>query len=200
MSKNSLTFRASQHIKEFRLNNSTGKKMSQEEAAEALGISVSSLKRFENGSHAPSARAAKVMQSFTGIIYPYWKGETDCKTWEAYKHERIVAAQADKKDKEYRKTLQEEINRRETLFASCGYRYTYLTSAQVDFAGIDPANEYSDATEQHCIASFQNLSQKTYLSTNELEALITELRETIAFTCFKKGRNAKTDITSLSTK
>lgn len=187
MSKTISSNRVKIHIKEFINNNSHTNKMTQEQAAEALNISISSLKRCLNGA-IPTESTAKEMERATGIIYSYWQGKTDCKTLKEYELEKRIVDKWDKEQIELKKIISEKEQRYKTLFSMCGYQYKYLTPGEVDF-GTLTNSEYSDATDQHCISSFQHPDQRTYLSTEELELLISRLKETIDFVCYKKERD-----------
>lgn len=83
------------------------------------------------------------------------------------------------------------------FFFTCGYDYKYLEGAEYDFASVssnpDETLIYA-STHPHQLTSFSEPDTHYYFDSQELEALITELRETIAFTCFKKNRTRKNDM------
>ena len=172
MSKKNLTPNVSEHIKQFRIDKGNGKRLTQKEAAKLLGISVPSLKRYEHGISCPTDSTAKVMQGYTGIIYPYWTGITDCKDWESYKEERIANAQKDREDEERKKALREEGYRKKMLFEVCGYKYS--------------VTDGNTASSKHYIANFEDLSKKTCFSDDEFNTLLSDIRSLIEFKCFKK--------------
>lgn len=175
----------SEHIKQFMFKTPTRKKLTQQEAADALGISVATLKRYIACETIPSENYAKAMETATGIIYPYWMGETECKTWIEYYTE------IEKCESEGMEKYDREIEQRQIMFYNCGYRYELLHDAVHDFAecGSD-----SDSTiiyqsyHPHQLTSFQEPDKHYYFNQEELDALINQLKDTIAFACFKKER------------
>lgn len=192
MSENNLTTRVSEHIKQFRNNTKTGKKMSQESAAEALGVSLATLKRYENGETIPSEKRASEMEKCTGIIYPYWMGETECKTWKEFWEEderRRFAGM-----EEHEKMIEADREQKRILFSRCGYQYKYLEGAPYDFASLLPDTDKDKesllykACHPHELTDFNIPDKHYYFDQSELEALISNLQDVIAFACFKKEK------------
>lgn len=102
-----------------------------------------------------------------------------------------------KAEAELLETQQMHVKMTHDFFFTCGYDYKYLEGAEYDFASVssnpDETLIYA-STHPHQLTSFSEPDTHYYFDSQELEALITELRETIAFTCFKKNRTRKNDM------
>lgn len=188
----------SEHIKQFISKTPTRKKLTQKEAAEALGISLATLKRYIICEKTPSKNYAKAMETATGIIYPYWMGETECKTWIEYyaeiekcEYEGMV---------EYEQEIAEEVERRRILFSRLGYRYESLeddnklmtalflpvSTQKITYAD---AQQYYIAAHPHKLTSLYAPEKSYYFDQKELNDLLNQLGDIIAFACFKKDSN-----------
>lgn len=114
----------------------------------------------------------------TGIIKEYWMGITEQKTEVGYREEMFKEAQLKSKigqlesiqDTQY----DNEIAMYSNLFKSLGYTYECPDCCR--YEGF-PHILTNDATHA-----------KTELTTTEINQLIQNLKETIAFACFKKGQ------------
>lgn len=184
--KNSII--AGKHIKAYRKSQN----WSQEKCAEEWGTSEATIRRYEANIkiapgqkqefHPVSERTAKKIEEKTGIIYPYWMGETECKTWgEEIEWQEWIA-----EDPEIA-----ELEQRRIMFYECGYHYELLHDAAHDFSECSPVPD-SDIVYQsyhpHQLTSFQEPDKHYYFNQEELDALINQLKDTIAFACFKKER------------
>lgn len=207
---------AGERIKAFRI----ARGWTQEKCAEEWGFGDEiSIRRFEGNAKDPkpgkvyypvSKNSALKIQDKTGIHFKYWMGEAPTQTAADYlewQREQCDLAQHEnaslEAEAELRETEQMHIKMMHDFFFMCGYDYQYLEGAKYDFASVsqNPGEELIYAsTHRHRLTSFNEPDKHYYFNKTELEALITELRETIAFTCFKKDRNIQTDITSSVTK
>lgn len=180
---------ASEHIKQFRFNTPARKKMTQQEAANALGISLPTLKRYEKGETTPSESYAKGMEKETGIIYKYWMGETECKTWNEYYTEIEKCELQGMGD--YIKEKSEELEQRRILFNKCGYHYKFLEGAIYDFSECSSPSDSTmiyQSYHPHQLTSFEEPDKHYYFNQTELDALISQMKDMIVLACFKKDR------------
>lgn len=189
MKEKNTTQRVSEHIKQFRNKNSTRKKLTQQEAADALGISLPTLKRYEKGETAPSESYARDMEKETGIIYKYWMGETECKSWNEYYAE--IEKTESQGANDYIKAKSEELEQRRILFNRCGYHYKFLDGTVYDFAECSPTPDSSiiyHSYHPHQLTSFEEPDKHYYFNQEELDDLISQMKDMIVLACFKKER------------
>lgn len=121
-----------------------------------------------------------------GGICDYWLGLTECQTWEEYDVFAETQAIQEESEKERIKSNMREQWR--TIFYQLGYNYKYLGgTAEYDFA---PEGSYLALHPQHLhqLTSFQEPSKHYHFNQEELDALISQLKDAIAFACFKKER------------
>ena len=186
--KNSII--AGEHVKTYR----ESQNWTQAKCAEEWGVEEITIRRYEGnakialGQHRKyypiSKSRAKEIERKTGIIYIYWMGETECKTWkEEFERCENIDFGDDPKWK--------EVEQRQIMFYNCGYRYELLHDAAHDFSECSPVPD-SDIVYQsyhpHQLTSFQEPDKHYYFNQEELDALINQLKDTIAFACFKKER------------
>lgn len=114
----------------------------------------------------------------TGIIKEYWLGITEQKTEVDYREEIFKEAQLKAKIKQLEAHQDAQYNNviaiHTNLFKSLGYTYECPDCCR--YEGF-PHILTNDATHA-----------KTELTTTEINQLIQNLKETIAFACFKKGQ------------
>lgn len=114
----------------------------------------------------------------TGIIKEYWMGITEQKNRVDYQKELFKNARVDALflafETKHETQYKAEIDRRTSLFASLGYNYKCPDCCRYEgFPHILTNSETSETTE---------------LDDIELDQLLQNLKDTIAFACFKKER------------
>ena len=112
----------------------------------------------------------------TGIIKEYWMGITEQQTEVGYREELFKEAQLNAKIKqlEFQQDAQYNavIDMHTQLFKFLGYTYE-----------CPDCCKYEDFP---CILTNDTTNEKTELTTAEVEQLLQNLKDTIAFACFKK--------------
>lgn len=149
--------------------------------AESIGISEATIRNYAHQRSAMDSSVARLFQEYTGIIWPYWIGETDCRTWEEHQIEQFEAA-----SEAYAEMQEEELQRIEqykALFTVCGFQYENLA--------LSPAYEFDpQAAAPHCIIGKNTPALSVKLNDTELNSLVDRLRAAIELECFLKSKQA----------
>lgn len=118
------------------------------------------------------------MAKSTGIIKEYWMGITEQKNEADYREEKYKEFNLNKrvKELELRQDSQysDEIDRYTNLFKSLGYTYECPDSCR--YQGFP-----------HILTN-NTSNEKTEFTTDEINQLLQDLKNTVAFVCFKKDR------------
>lgn len=186
---------AGKHIKAYRKLHD----WSQIKCAEEWGVEEITIRRYEGNAkltlgqqrtcYPVSEIRAKKIEAKTGIIYPYWMGETECKTWNEY-YAEIEKSESQSVD-DYIKAKSEELEQRRILFNRCGYHYKFLEGAVYDFAECSTTSDSSmiyQSYHPHQLTSFEEPDKHYYFNQEELNALISQMKDMIVLACFKKER------------
>lgn len=146
----------------------------------ALGFHRHTITKLLNGETQEnySEETFHRMAKNTGIIKEYWMGITEQKTEVDYREEKFKEAQLKSKinQLELRQDSQysDEIDRYTNLFKSLGYTYECPDSCR--YQGFP-----------HILTN-NTTNEKTEFTTDEINQLLQELKNTVAFVCFKKDR------------
>lgn len=186
---------AGKHIKAYR----TSHNWTQVKCAEEWEIEEITVRRYEGNAklvlgqqrtcYPVSKTRAKKIAAKTGIIYPYWMGETECKTWNEYYAEIEQSESQDMAD--YIKEKSEELEQRRILFNKCGYHYKFLEGAIYDFSECSSPSDSTmiyQSYHPHQLTSFEEPDKHYYFNQTELDALISQMKDMIVLACFKKNR------------
>lgn len=181
---------SSRHIKDFRKNDI---KLTQSELSERLGFDFQAVGRYERMECSVSDRAANAFTRLSGYIKEYWLGETECKTEEEYDIWCYNAAEDDYYQEI--KRIERKNERIANLLSLCGFGYDNLSDGKYDFVEItgtsELKNEISLALENHTPHKVSDQSKQlftnpVYLTDDELDTLVVEIRNTVGFFCYKK--------------
>lgn len=142
-----------------------------------LDLSEATIRNYVHLRSTMDGKAARLFQKLTGTIWPYWTGDTDCKSWDEYdiKQEMIL----DEALNEYEREQQAKEESYKALFTLCGFIYSKLSGAEYEF---NPT-----ATCPHRIKE-TTTGITAMLNDSELQALIVRLRSTIQLECFIKSK------------
>ena len=138
--------------------------------ADYLGLSSSStLRNYARSRSLMRSDIAKIFETRTNIIGPYWMGETDCTTWEQYSLEQFEKAV----DKHERIQEQEQIiiEKRKVFFSLIGFQY-----------------RASDSITMQRITSNSTPSLSARFTDDELKDLFSRIQEVIELEVFKKSK------------
>lgn len=148
--------------------------------ADRVGLSEATIRNYVHKRSAMDSRVARLFQNQTGVIWPYWLGETDCTSWEEYQNEQsdIEAAVLSEIEKEEQKKK----DHYSALFSLCDFQYSNLEyTPEYEFNTESPGPHRITDTETGITAT---------LSDSELQTLIDRLRSTIQVECFIKSKQA----------
>ena len=146
----------------------------------ALGLHRHTITKLLKGEDQKnySEKTFQDIAKITGIIKEYWLGKTEQKTEVDYRKEKFKEAQLTSKisqleliqDSQY----SDEIDRYTNLFKSLGYTYECPDSCR--YQGFP-----------HILTN-NTTNEKTEFTTDEINQLLQDLKNTVAFACFKKER------------
>lgn len=160
----------------------------QENLAEELGISVATIRNYEYGIYpVPKEYIRKLSELSKGdFCEEYLSGETEIKTQAAYNKFCDENEWWPDPDEDNRTHSLKEKRIRKILFAACGYRYIGEGMAEYDFMEIIQGTE--SPKESNMLEPMDGSSPVMYFTDDEINSLITELKDHISFTCYKKGK------------
>lgn len=157
--------------------NTTYKKL-----ADSLGIAESSVRNYASGRRTMRYDAARLFEAKTGIIYLYWTGETDCKTWSDYQSEQEKAESEGQAAYFADERRQEE--QLKTLFSRCGFEYENLSRI--------PGFDFSkDAAWPNKLTSIGSPTISACFTDEELESIFSRLHDVVELECFKKSADGR---------
>lgn len=164
-------------------------KYTQEKLAEELDISVATMRNYEYGIYpVPEKYISQLSIMSNGdFCEAYLSGESNLKTNAEYHRYWNENDYWPDPDAEARAEMLIEKEKVKALFLACGYNYIAEGMAAFDFLGID--STYTESPkEANRLEPVDASSPATYFSDDEMDSLIAELKEHIAFTCYKKRR------------
>lgn len=145
-----------------------------------LGVSDKSISKYRNGMvELPYEYAEKLCAAY-GCVPEYWTGAVDVKTIEELEQ---LSENATDSGEAYRHDLQQK---RADFFATCGFTYECSGMAQFDFLGVAPGTVTPAGNHR---LTEKNGTFTADFTDEELEELERNLRDQIAFTCFKKSHS-----------
>lgn len=157
--------------------------------AKELHINDSTLRNYMKGRKGLDPDVAAELERKFGKIALYWSGQTDTTTWAAYYREQaqIEGAAAE----EYAAMVSAEIKELSNFFSYLGYNYQNVSgSAEYDFAVFLSQSPYKNICGPHCISdSKAEAGTPVYLSQEDLDTLLAQLRDTIGYFCYKKSNS-----------
>lgn len=167
--------------------------LTQKKLATFLDRDISVIRGYESGSGIPDEIATK-LEALTGIIKEYWLGATEKTTLDEYQEEiaernrRFFAVDG----------LESRVSSldaaRKTFFEVCGYSYEHLHTGFVEFARVimPPSEETEKADPSAGRYYLTSLSypdiDEVEFTPEEMDALIRQVKDIIAFECSKKQR------------
>lgn len=169
-----------------------GKKLTQAQLAERIGVDVETIKRYEKNGlpESPGVRNTKAEQlaQIFGVVPEYIKGETDISDPLLYysqleqdRDEAMSAYYADEKAR---------IARYKNLFEMCGFTYEYIgNTAGYDFQ--DSGRGVHHYEGPHKIRDKNKTLRTLYLTDGELSDLLAQLEEHTLFECFCISRRRR---------
>ena len=158
-----------------------GKCMSQSDLANALHLSVMTIKRYENNNPMLGESTLSHFAAFFNTTVAYLTGATDIKDPLLY-----YKTLDDEALSEYMLAEHAETERIKNLFAMCGYQYKNIShTACYEFDGIAAPKRYNGP---HELTDPKGINETIYLSDEELENLKHQLYDTIAFECYRIRR------------
>ena len=157
-------------------------KISYKTLADRLDLSEATIRNYAHLRSTMDSKAARLFQKLTGTIWPYWTGDTDCKSWDEYDIEQEMIL--DEALNEYEREQQAKEESCKSLFTLCGFIYSKLSGTAGAEYELNP-----NATGPHRIKDNTTGITAT-LNDSELQALIDRLRSTIQLECFIKSKQA----------
>lgn len=150
--------------------------------AENIGVAEATVRNYVHLRSTMNREIAHSFQQYTGIIWQYWIGETDCKTLEEYQIEQFEAAS------EAYNEIQEDERRRiglyRAIFDSCGFQYENVS--------YTPAYEFNPEAEgSHRITNRDAPKITAVFSDSEINDLFSRLHDMIEFECYKKSNRER---------
>lgn len=148
-----------------KMNNET-----QSQAAAAADISMSTLRRYENGEYPWKSSAMLKLAKHYNAPVAYIRGESKSATWGEYE---------DEMQEFWTKEIQAEAKKYERMrlfFELCGVEY-------------DDRNYTADKgcyEQRYCLTPFECPSSVSHFSQGELDNLLEKIHDLIAFECWKK--------------
>lgn len=177
-----------QRIKDLRVKTIRGgKKLTQAQLAEEIGVSDEQIKRYEKNGlpESPGVRNTKAEQlaKIFGVVPEYIKGETDISDPLLYYSQ--LEQDRDEAMSAYYAEEKAQIARYKNLFELCGFTYEYIgNTAEYDFA----KHQYDGP---HKLRDKNKTLRPLYLTDEELSDLITKLEEHTLFECFCISRRRR---------
>ncbi len=162
-----------------------GKKLTQAQLAEEIGVSDEQIKRYEKNGlpKSPGVRNAKAEQlaRIFGVVPEYIKGETDISDPLLYYSQ--LEQDRDEAMSVYYAEEKARIARYKNLFMMCGFTYEYIgNTAEYDFQDSGRGVHHYDGP--HKLRDKNKTLRPLYLTDKELSALIEKLEEHTLFECF----------------
>ena len=150
------------------------------ELGEYLGVTEKSISQYRTGRVELAFEYAEKLSKAYEYIPEYWTGESDLKT-EAEVYELQIESVDPEEDENFK-----QLQKRVELFNSLGYRYEGAGMAHFDFEGVAPGTSVPKG--EHRLTPLDGTTPGSFFSNDELAKLISDLKEHIAFECFKKSR------------
>ena len=166
------------------------RKLTQEALVDLLGdgFSVPTLQRYEGGKTVIPPKKAKKLEALTGVIKEFWTGETVAETKEFYETLYLEEIAEQEWNTQFNKSISEERQRFEQFFSVLGYSFEDTNRADAKDAGeafdlglfaVGPYEIYENNSDD---------VPPTLLSHKDLLDLISQIKDLVAFTCYKKNR------------
>lgn len=165
------------------------KNLTQADLAEELDTSVSTVQRYEYGTTQISQDNAEKLEILTGIIKEYWRGESDYCDRESYQYWSWSQEALNAAENLCTTNIKAEQQKFAQFFSVLGYTFEDTDLAFADDEtlaafdlGLWTTGPYRISKADAPDDSFATLTYKEFL------ALISQMKELVEFTCYKKQK------------
>lgn len=116
----------------------------------------------------------KQFQQNTGIPADYWTGESPYKTIQEDQEQKRIEGLFAELELRQQKELNLTVEKLSFFFALLGYQYSYMLDWEAD--------------QSHKLTSFNEPDKHYYFNQEELDDLISRMKDMVDLACFKKGQ------------
>lgn len=149
-----------------------------------LGVGEATLRNYMHCRSSMDGATAELIAKKTGVIAPFWQGDSDAKTWPGYRAEWESAER--EADSQYREEEERRIAELRSFFTRCGFTYTYAMQDPELF----PRYAFGDLQDAgpHVLTSIEHPDLSGSFGEDELDAIISRISETIELEVYKKSK------------
>lgn len=157
-----------------------------------MNIDISDL---DSEAHPATKKTAQKIAKHTTAIWQFWFGITDLSSREFYDQWAAEAAAEEKGFAEFLVEEEKRIMKTEEFYNGLlnpiGFQYKNASRyAAFDFLGVAPGTEAPAG--EHMITPLDNSAQSIYFSDADLDGLLSDLKDLVAFRCFQQqSRNRR---------